>query len=77
MFRRLFVDHPASVQETYGQHFRVAMGFGVTMLIGALGAILHAFVPAFCKTKGSDTVRALHLKLARDPARDGRPEYEI
>jgi len=77
MFRRLFLDHPASVNETYAQHFRVAMGFGLRMMIGALGAMLHAFIPALCKTKGSDTVRQLHLRLARDPARDGRPEYEI
>ena len=77
MFRRLFLDHPASVHESYGQHFRVAIGFGATMLVGGLGAIVHAFVPALCKTRGSDTVRALHARLARDPARDGRPDYEI
>ena len=78
MIRRLFLDHPASVDETYGEHFRVAAGFGAAMLLGGLGALLHAFVPAVCKRTGSSTVKRLHAKLTRDPQRDGkRPDYEI
>jgi hypothetical protein len=78
MFRRLFLDHPASVGESYTQHFRVASGFGVAMLAGALGAFVHALVPALCKRTGSDTVKRLHARLTHDPQRDGkRPEFEI
>ena len=78
MIRRLFLDHPASVDESYGEHFRVAAGFGVSLLIGALGAFVHALVPAFCKTTGSRTVKKLHARLTKDPQRDGkRPEFEI
>ena len=78
MFRRLFIDHPASVGESYGEHFRVAAGFGWTMLVGALGAFVHALVPALCKKSGSGTVRKLHARLTEDPQRDGkRPEFEI
>jgi hypothetical protein len=78
MFRRLFLDHPASVHETYGEHFRVAAGFGWTMLLGAMGAFVHALVPALCTRTGSDTVKKLHKRLTKDPQRDGkRPEFEI
>ena len=78
MIRRLFLDHPASVDESYGEHFHVAASFGVAMLIGGLGALLHAFVPAFCKTTGSRTVKRLYARLTLDPQRDGkRPDYEI
>ena len=63
MFRRLFLDHPASVGESYVEHFRVASGFGVTMIVGGLGAVLHAFFPFVCQTKGSDTINALHARL--------------
>ena len=78
MIRRLFLDHPASVDESYGEHFGVAASFGVAMLVGGLGALLHAFVPALCKTTGSSTVKRLHARLTRDPQRDGkRPDYEI
>jgi len=78
MIRRLFLNHPASVNESYGEHFRVAAGFGWTMLIGALGAFVHALVPALCQRTGSNTVKRLHLRLVKDPQRDGkRPEFEI
>lgn len=78
MFRRLFLDHPASVDESYGEHFRVAAGFGVSLLVGALGAFVHALVPAWCQRTGSNTVKTLHKRLTKDPQRDGkRPEFEI
>jgi len=78
MFRRLFLEHPASVDESYGEHFRVAAGFGIALLIGALGAFVHALVPAFCQRTGSTTVKKLHARLTKDPQRDGkRPEFEI
>jgi len=63
MFRRLFLDHPESVGESYAEHFRVAGGFGVTMIVGGLGAVLHAFLPFVCKTRGSDTINALHARM--------------
>ncbi len=63
MFRRLFLDHPATVGESYVEHFGVAGRFGVTMIKGGLGALVHAFVPALCKTRGSDTVADLHRQM--------------
>ncbi|RYY10445.1 MAG: hypothetical protein EON55_16340 [Alphaproteobacteria bacterium] len=63
MFRRLFLDHPAAVGESYVEHFGVAGRFGVTMIKGGLGALVHAFVPALCKTRGSDTVAELHRQM--------------
>lgn len=63
MFRRLFLDHPASVGESYTEHFRVAGGFGVAMIVGGVGALLHAFLPFVCQTRGSDTINTLHARL--------------
>jgi hypothetical protein len=78
MIRRLFIDHPESVGESYGEHFRVASTFGWTMLVGALAAFLHALVPALCKKTSSATVKRLHARLTKDPQREGkRPEFEI
>ena len=63
IWNRLFTDHPASVEETYGQHFMAAMGFGLRMIWGGFVCMLHAFVPgAFC-TKGSDTIQELHERM--------------
>lgn len=78
MLRRLFFDHPQSVGESYGAHFRVASRFGWAMLRGALGAFVHALVPAWCQRTGSTTVKRLHTQLTGDPQRDGkRPDFEI
>jgi hypothetical protein len=78
MIRRLFIDHPQSVGESYGKHLRVAGGFGFAMLKGAIGCFVHALVPALCKRTGSTTVKRLHARLTHDPQRDGkRPEFEI
>jgi Family of unknown function (DUF6356) len=60
MFKRLFVDHPRSVDESYLEHFRVASRFGVTMIWGGLCALVHAVVPGWCITTGSDTIRRLN-----------------
>jgi hypothetical protein len=80
MLRKLFLDHPAEVGENYAQHFGVAARFGWTMIIGGLGAILHAFIPALCKTTGSRTTKKLHDRLvkSRVAARDaGSIEWMI
>jgi hypothetical protein len=74
MLRKLFLDHPASVGESYAQHFGVATRFGVILLWGGVRAVLHGFVPALCKTSGSETVVKLHEELIakRTAVRDAR-----
>ena len=48
-----FTVHPASVGETYGQHFRFALRFGTSMLAGGVAAIVHALFPfLFTTTAG-------------------------
>src|SRR5262249_4270243 len=61
--KRFFTDHPASVGETYGEHFLFATSLGCRMVMGGLACIVHGFVPEFCKTTGSRTIRALALRL--------------
>ena len=68
MIRRIFLDHPRTVGETYREHFGVAAGFGAKMIWGGMKAVAHAFVPSICKTSGSDTVRSLHAKLVEKRA---------
>ncbi len=60
MFKRLFVDHPKSVDESYAEHFMVAGRFGVTMIWGGLCALVHAIIPGWCITTGSDTIKRLN-----------------
>jgi hypothetical protein len=68
-WKRLFTEHPATVNETYGQHFVSAAGFGFKMIGGGIVCLLHALIPgAFC-TKGSDTICELYEKMVTNRRR--------
>lgn len=63
MFRRLFLDHPASVGENYVEHFGVAGRFGWRLTRGGLACMAHAVLPFVFTSAGSDTVKELHDQL--------------
>ncbi len=60
MFKRLFTEHPASVEESYTEHFLVASGFALAMLWGGIRVLIHAFVPGFFVRAGSTTIKRLN-----------------
>lgn len=76
MIRRLFLDHPASVGESYAEHFVVATRFGTRMIAGGLGAVIHGVLPFAFKTSGSRTIAALHAEMVakRAAARDAQTQ---
>ncbi|MFL0412921.1 DUF6356 family protein [Sphingomonas sp. 179-I 2A4 NHS] len=63
MIRRLFLDHPASVGESYAEHFGVATRFGALMVAGGIGALIHGVLPFAFKTTGSRTIAKLHAEM--------------
>jgi hypothetical protein len=63
MIRKLFLDHPQEVGESYAKHARVAGRFGAEMVVGGLACLVHAAVPALFKTAGSGTVSRLHARM--------------
>jgi hypothetical protein len=65
----LFKDHPASVGESYGQHFAQAMGFGFRMIWGGIVCIVHAIIPGICCTKGSEMICELHERMVTNRRR--------
>lgn len=56
----MFTEHPASVDETYGEHFRTAMYFSGQMAKASMACALHALVPSMCCTTGSDKIKQLY-----------------
>jgi Family of unknown function (DUF6356) len=60
-----FTAHPASVGETYGEHFRFALRFGVRMTFGGIAAMIHAVFPFLCVTTGSRTLDELNALRSR------------
>lgn len=69
MFRKLFLDHPADVGESYGEHLRTAGRFGLAMIVGGAACLVHAVVPGLFATRGSDTIARLHRRMVATRAR--------
>jgi Family of unknown function (DUF6356) len=63
MIRKYFLDHPATVGESYGEHFGVATGVGVKMILGGIAALIHGLIPRYFETTGSRTILELHSQI--------------
>ncbi len=63
LFRSLFIEHPASVDETYFEHFVSALGFGTKMVMAGVACMVHGLLPAIFVSRGSDTICALHERM--------------
>lgn len=63
LIKKAFLDHPASVEETYFEHARVAGRYGKELAKASLMAFVHAVVPGLCCTSASDTIKSLHGEL--------------
>jgi hypothetical protein len=68
---RSFTEHPASVGESYGEHWTAAMGFGLRMLAGSLACMIHAFLPGLFARTGSQTITRLHDRMVIHRQRHG------
>lgn len=73
MLNKFFNDHPASIGETYGQHFRQALSFSATLFAASLACLIHAILPCFFKDTGSGAVRKLHEEMIRKRAARAAP----
>ena len=63
MLKRLFTEHPASVDETYFEHVGVALSFSGNMFFGAVVCLVHAFLPFLFVKTGSNVVTGLHERM--------------
>ncbi len=63
MMKILFFDHPASVNETYGEHLLVASGFALRLIAGGLACLVHALLPVLFVKTGSAIIEELHERM--------------
>lgn len=63
MLKRLFIEHPKSVNETYMQHFFTSMSFSMKLFKAAIACFIHALVPGLCIKTGSKAITELHVKM--------------
>jgi hypothetical protein len=71
--RRLFLEHPRSLGETYFEHQRLAFSFGGVMLAAGFACLLHGLLPAVFRQTGSQAVFHLYdrMRLRRLPKTAG------
>lgn len=62
-FLKAFVDHPASVNETYFGHMRFAFGFALTLMAASLAALIHAIIPPLFETTAGDLIKKMHARM--------------
>ena len=67
--RSLFSNHPASVGESYLEHFATAMRFSMTMIVGCVVCAIHALLPFLFEKTGSRIVEHLHRTMVTHRAR--------
>jgi hypothetical protein len=58
-----FVDHPASVGETYFQHMRFAASFAFLLFAAGGAALVHAIIPPLFETTASRLITRLHARI--------------
>jgi hypothetical protein len=61
---RLFLSHPESVEESYGEHFAFALGFAARLFGAGLAALVHALIPCLFETTASRMIREMHARIA-------------
>ncbi len=70
-----FTAHPASMDETYGEHFRFAMTCSGKLAKAAAAAAIHAVCPSLCETTASRAIIELNECVtsgARGAAREAQ-----
>jgi len=58
-----FREHPASVGESYGEHFGHALSFSIAMFVGSLACLVHAFLPFMFEKTGSGIIGRLYDRM--------------
>lgn len=63
MFQRIFIAHPASVDESFLQHMIFALTFAGLLFLAFWAALIHAFVPCLFEKTASRIILRLHHRL--------------
>lgn len=74
LFQRIFLAHPASVNETYSEHMRSATSFAIRMIGGGLACLFHGLVPCCFERTGSNQVHHLYECMVSNRVKSSTPE---
>ena len=76
LWKKLFVEHPRSVHESYLEHLAQAFSFSFLMLLGAIACLIHALVPGFFTRSGSLIIQRLYDRMVRNRDRSLLPNVD-
>lgn len=62
MINRIFLDHPAKVDETFLQHMAFAAKFSGKLFAAGGAALVHAFIPCLFEKTASTIIADLYAK---------------
>ena len=62
MITKIFIDHPASVDESYGEHAVFAGRFAFKLFVAAGAATVHAIIPCLFEKTASKIIAELYNK---------------
>ena len=69
-FKRWFIDHPASVGESYFEHQKMAARYAVILGLASIAALIHAVVPVLCQSTARRIIGSLHKELTQRATSD-------
>lgn len=67
---KLFIDHPASVNESYLEHMRMSAGFASSLFAAGFCASVHALFPFLFVKTGSRIITRLHTTMVSGRSRE-------
>jgi len=62
MISRIFLDHPADVDETFLQHMGFALKFAGLLFLAAGAALIHALIPCLFQKTASGIIAKLYAR---------------
>ena len=60
---KVFIDHPASVDESYFEHLAFALRFAGTLFAAAGAALVHAIIPCLFEKTASNLIRRMYARI--------------
>ena len=62
-FQLLFLEHPSSCSESYGEHLLHAILFGTKLIVAGIACVTHAILPFLFVDTASNQVKTLNEEL--------------
>ena len=62
MFRKVFLNHPQSVEESYLEHALFAGRFSLMLFAAGFCALIHAIIPAAFEKTASRMIAKMYAK---------------